>query len=138
MNLRCTLRFKKNLPNYSIMESAAPFTRDFHPLDNARAEHTKRKSPVNRKIYRTLLRRERLSNLWFLRISQNTQISVYQLFVKFVKNQDITKYLSVSLFLGVKLGVDFEITPKLRFAGYKCIHDNKKKMLASGSVPIIL
>ena len=84
------------------------------------------------------LRRERLSNLWFLRISQNTQISVYQLFVKFVKNQDITKYLSVSLFLGVKLGVDFEITPKLRFAGYKCIHDNKKKMLASGSVPIIL
>ena len=30
------------------MESAAPFTRDFHPLDNARAEHTKRKSPVNR------------------------------------------------------------------------------------------
>ena len=85
-----------------------------------------------------LLRRERLSNLWFLRISQNTQISVYQLFVKFVKNQDITKYLSVSLFLGVKLGVDFEITPKLRFAGYKGIHDNKKKMLASGSVPIIL
>ena len=84
------------------------------------------------------VRRERLSNLWFLRISQNTQISVYQLFVKFVKNQDITKYLSVSLFLGVKLGVDFEITPKLRFAGYKCIHDNKKKMLASGSVPIIL
>ena len=83
-------------------------------------------------------RRERLSNLWFLRISQNTQISVYQLFVKFVKNQDITKYLSVSLFLGVKLGVDFEITPKLRFAGYKCIHDNKKKMLASDSVPIIL
>ena len=57
-------------------------------------------------------RRERLSNLWFLRISQNTQISVYQLFVKFVKNQDITKYLSVSLFLGVKLGVDFEFTPK--------------------------
>jgi hypothetical protein len=36
------------------------------------------------------------------------------------------------------LGVDFEITPKLRFAGYKGIHDNKKKMLASGSVPIIL
>ena len=54
MNLRCTLRFKKNLPNYSIMESAAPFTRDFHPLDNARAEHTKRKSPVNLAIYRTL------------------------------------------------------------------------------------
>ena len=36
------------------MESAAPFTRDFHPLDNARAEHTKRKSPVNLAIYRTL------------------------------------------------------------------------------------
>ena len=44
------------------MESAAPFTRDFHPLDNARAEHTKRKSPVNLAIYRTLLRRERDSN----------------------------------------------------------------------------
>ena len=26
------------------MESAAPFTRDFHPLDNARAEHTKAKA----------------------------------------------------------------------------------------------
>ena len=63
-----------------------------------------------------LSQRERLSNLWFLRISQNTQISVYQLFVKFVKNQDITKYLSISLFLGVKLGVVFEVTPKLRFA----------------------
>lgn len=37
-------------------------------------------------------------------------MSVYQLFVKIVKNQDITKYLSVSLFLGVKLGVDFEVT----------------------------
>ena len=49
-----------------------------------------------------------------------------------------TEFLSVSQFLGVKLGVDFEITPKLRFAGYKGIHDNKKKMLASGSVPIIL
>jgi hypothetical protein len=33
------------------------------------------------------------------------------------------------------LGVDFEITPKLRFAGYKGIHDNKKKMLASGFCP---
>ena len=68
------------------MESAAPFTRDFHPLDNARAEHTKRKSPVNLAIYRTLLRRERLPNLWFLRISQNTQIAVYQPFVKLAKN----------------------------------------------------
>lgn len=65
-------------------------------------------------------------------------MSVYQPFVKNAKNQDITKYLSVSLFLGVKLGVDFEVTPKLRFAGYKGIHDNKKKMLASDSVPIIL
>lgn len=37
-------------------------------------------------------------------------MSVYQLFVKIVKNQNITKYLSVSLFLGVKLGVDFEVT----------------------------
>jgi len=62
----------------------------------------------------------------------------YQLFVKFTINQNITEFLSVSQFLGVKLGVDFEITPKLRFAGYKGIHDNKKKMLASGSVPIIL
>ena len=39
---------------------------------------------------------------------------------------------------GDAYGVDFEITPKLRFAGYKGIHENKKKMLASGSVPIIL
>lgn len=58
------------------------------------------------------LRRERLPNLWFLRISQNTQTVVYQLFVKLTKNQNITKYLSVSQFLGVKLGVDFEFTPK--------------------------
>lgn len=57
-------------------------------------------------------RRERLPNLWFLRISQNTQTVVYQLFVKLTKNQNITKYLSVSQFLGVKLGVDFEFTPK--------------------------
>ena len=65
------------------------------------------------------VRRERLSNLWFLRISQNTQIVVYQSFVKFAKNYNITEFLSVSLFLGVELGVDFEVTPKLRFAGYK-------------------
>ena len=58
------------------------------------------------------LRRERLSNLWFLRISQNTQISIYQLFIKFLKNRNITEFLSVSLFLGVKLGVDFEVTPR--------------------------
>ena len=58
-------------------------------------------------------RRERLSNLWLLRILQNTQIPIYQPFVKVIKkNQDITKYLSVSLFLGVKLGVDFEVTPR--------------------------
>jgi len=44
---------------------------------------------------------------------------VYQPFVKLTKNQNITKYLSVSQFLGVKLGVDFEFTPKLKFAGYK-------------------
>ena len=50
------------------MESAAPFTRDFHPLDNARAEHTKRKSPVNLAIYRTLLRRERDSNPRYLSV----------------------------------------------------------------------
>ena len=49
------------------MESAAPFTRDFHPLDNARAEHTKRKSPVNLAIYRTL-RRERDSNPRYLSV----------------------------------------------------------------------
>lgn len=65
-------------------------------------------------------------------------MAIYQLFTKFSKNRNITEFLSISLFLGVKLGVDFEITPKLRFAGYKGIHDNKKKMLASGSVPIIL
>ena len=52
--LEVYIKIQKNLPNYSIMESAAPFTRDFHPLDNARAEHTKRKSPVNLAIYRTL------------------------------------------------------------------------------------
>jgi len=57
-------------------------------------------------------RRERLSNLWFLRILQNVQIVVCQLFAKFAKNQDITKYLSVSQFWGVKLGVNFEFTPK--------------------------
>lgn len=39
-------------------------------------------------------------------------MSVCQPFVKIIKNQDITKYLSVSLFLGVKLGVDFEVTPR--------------------------
>ena len=59
-----------------------------------------------------LLRRERLPNHWFLRISQNIQMAVYQSFVKFAQNQNITKYLSVSLFLGVKLGVDFEFTPR--------------------------
>lgn len=37
---------------------------------------------------------------------------IYQSFIKFAKNQDITKYLSVSQFLGVKLGVDFEATPR--------------------------
>lgn len=62
--------------------------------------------------YPFIQRRERLPNLWFLRISQNTQTVVYQLFVKLTKNQNITKYLSVSQFLGVKLGVDFEFTPK--------------------------
>ena len=72
---------------------------------------------LSRRSYEKLLRehysrRERDSNLWFLRISQNTQIVVYQPFVKFAKNQDITKYLSVSQFLGVKLGVDFEFTPR--------------------------
>lgn len=46
-------------------------------------------------------------------------MAVYQLFVKFTKNQNIAEFLSVSQFLGVKLGVDFEVTPKLRFAGYK-------------------
>ena len=30
-----------------------------HPLDNAHAEHTTKKSPVNLSIYRILLRRER-------------------------------------------------------------------------------
>ena len=54
--LEVYIKIQKNLPNYSIMESAAPFTRDFQPLDNARAEHTKRKSPVNLAIYRTLRR----------------------------------------------------------------------------------
>ena len=64
-------------------------------------------------------------------------MAIYQLFTKFSKNRNITEFLSVLQFLGVKLGVDFEITPQLRFAGYKGIHDNKKKMLASDSVPII-
>ena len=57
------------------------------------------------------VRRERLSNLWFLRISQNTQIVVYQSFVKFAKNYNITEFLSVSLFLGVELGVDLNLHP---------------------------
>ena len=74
---------------------------------------------------------ERLSNLWFLRISQNTQIVGYLSFVKFAKNQNITEFLFISPFFCVKLGVDFEITPKLRFTGYKCIHYNKKKSLVS-------
>jgi len=39
-------------------------------------------------------------------------MAVCQPFVKLTKNQNITKYLSVSQFLGVKLGVDFEFTPK--------------------------
>ena len=43
---------------------------------------------------------------------------MFQLFIKYSKNQNITEFLFVSLFLGVKLGVDFEFTPKLRFAGY--------------------
>ena len=66
--LEVYIKIQKNLPNYSIMESADPFTRDFHPLDNARAEHTKRKSPVNLAIYRTLLRRERDSNPRYLAV----------------------------------------------------------------------
>ena len=36
-------------------------------------------------------------------------MDVCQPFIKFSQNQDITKYLSVSQFLGVKLGVDFEV-----------------------------
>ena len=36
------------------MESAAPFTRDFHPLDNARAEHTSSKRIHNTIITDTL------------------------------------------------------------------------------------
>lgn len=39
-------------------------------------------------------------------------MDVCQPFIKFSQNQDITKYLSVSQFLGVKLGVDFEFTPR--------------------------
>lgn len=66
-----------------------------------------------------LLRRERLSNLLFLRVSQNTQIVIYQPFTKSIKNRNITEVLSVSPFLGVKLGVDFEITPKLKSIVYK-------------------
>ena len=41
-------------------------------------------------------------------------MAVYQPFIKFSQNQDITKYLSVSQFLGVKLGVDFEFTAENR------------------------
>lgn len=52
---------------------------------------------------------------------------IYQPFTKSIKNQNITEVLSVSPFLGVKLGVDFEITPKLKSAGYKGIHCNNKK-----------
>ena len=36
--------------------------------------------------FKRVWRRERLSNLWFLRISQNTQIAVYQSSVKLAKN----------------------------------------------------
>ena len=39
-------------------------------------------------------------------------MAVCQPFIKLSQNQDITKYLSVSQFLGVKLGVDFEFTPR--------------------------
>ena len=39
-------------------------------------------------------------------------MSVYHPFAKIIKNQNITKYLSVLLFLGVNLGVDFEVTPR--------------------------
>ena len=31
---------------------------------------------------------------------------------KYIKNENIIEFLSLSPFLGVKLGVDFEITPK--------------------------
>lgn len=39
-------------------------------------------------------------------------MAVCQPFIKLSQIQDITKYLSVSQFLGVKLGVDFEFTPR--------------------------
>lgn len=39
-------------------------------------------------------------------------MDVCQSFITFSQNLDITKYLSVSQFLGVKLGVDFELTPR--------------------------
>ena len=39
-------------------------------------------------------------------------MDVCQSFIKFSQNLDITKYLSASQFLGVKLGVDFEFTPR--------------------------
>ena len=39
-----------------------------HPLDNAHAEHTTQKSPVNLSTYRTLLRRERDSNPRYLAV----------------------------------------------------------------------
>ena len=74
----------------------------------------------------------------FLRVSQNAQIVIYQPFTKSIKNRNITEILSVSPFLGVKLGVDFEITPKLKSTGYKGFHYNKKKSLTSDSVPVLL
>ena len=39
--------------------------------------------------------------------------------MKISKNRNITEVLSVSPFLGVKLGVDFEFTPKLKSIVYK-------------------
>ena len=39
--------------------------------------------------------------------------------MKISKNRNITEVLFVSPFLGVNLGVDFEITPKLKSIVYK-------------------
>ena len=75
--------------------------------------HIKKEKPADVQRVLILICGERGSQTYgFLEYHKNTQMVIYQLFIKFAKNQDITKYLSVSQFLGVKLGVDFEATPR--------------------------
>lgn len=49
-----------------------------------------------------------------------------------------TEFHALSPFLGVKLDVDIELIPKLRFAGYKGIYYNTKKSLTLASAQYLV